>query len=191
MNIFYAQQKLPDISKIPNSIFLAGPTPRDPETKSWRPEAIEIFKKLNFDGTLLIPEDVDWGVKGSYDEQVEWEEQGLTKASCALFWIPRNPTTMLALTTNDEWGVWKKSGKVVLGVPDDAFRCSYQKYYAKKLNIPLSNTLEDTAKTAIEMAAKGKVYCRLFDCGKELSLFEVQLGGHCSKCLEFLAQIQF
>ena len=39
------------------SIFLAGPTPRDDETISWRTDAIQYLKMNNFDGIVYIPED--------------------------------------------------------------------------------------------------------------------------------------
>lgn len=109
MNIIYAKQSIP--KDLNNSVFLAGPTPRSPEVKSWRPEAINIFRQLNFSGTLLIPEDLDGSVKGNYDDQIEWEEEGLTRASAIMFWLPRNLKTLPGLTTNVEFGVWMNSGR--------------------------------------------------------------------------------
>lgn len=151
MKVIYAIQNLEYIADL--SIFLAGPTPRDIDTKSWRPEAIALFEKYKFNGTLLIPEDESWGVKGNYDDQVEWEEKGLYKADCILFWIPRKIKNMPAFTTNDEWGFWKKSGKVVLGVPEDAEKCRYQIYYAKKFNVPFAETLEETIINSIKLVS--------------------------------------
>ena len=52
MKVIYTGQKI-DSGK---SCFLAGPTPRDKGVKSWRSDAIEIFKELNFTGSLYIPE---------------------------------------------------------------------------------------------------------------------------------------
>lgn len=40
MNVIHALQP------IPKSIFLAGPTPRDDETPTWPPEALEILRGL-------------------------------------------------------------------------------------------------------------------------------------------------
>ena len=45
-----------EVIKGKKSLFLAGPTPRNQETLSWRPKAIEIFNNLNFDGVVYIPE---------------------------------------------------------------------------------------------------------------------------------------
>jgi hypothetical protein len=56
---------------------------------------------------------------------------------------------LLRLTTNDEFGTWKKSGKVVFGAPEDAWRVKYQLYYADKYNIPTARTLEGITKQAL------------------------------------------
>ena len=150
MKAIFARQPFPE--DMNNSIFMAGPTPRSPDVKSWRPDAIALFFNCGYDGTLLIPEGDCFEAKVNYDDQVGWEEEGLKKASCIMFWIPREMKTMPALTTNDEWGTWKNSGKVVLGVPFDAEKCRYQIYYANKLGIPFANTLDHAVKNAIKMA---------------------------------------
>lgn len=149
MNVIFARKTIPE--NLTNSIMLCGPTPRDAETKSWRPDALELFNKYKFNGTILVPEDKDWGVKGDYYDQIEWEEQGLKTADCILFWIPRKLDTMPGLTTNDEWGYYKASGKVVLGVPDEAEKCRYQIYYANKFKIPFAKTLEDTVLNSMKL----------------------------------------
>jgi hypothetical protein len=135
-------------------IFLAGPTPRSPDVKSWRPEAIRIFEDLGFGGTLLIPENRD-ETKSEWDylAQIKWEDNGLNTADCIMFWIPRNMKTMPALTTNIEWGRWERSGKVVLGFPgNNTPHIRYIWHYADKLHIPYSYWLEETVKLAIKKA---------------------------------------
>lgn len=154
MDIIYARQSFNSLCTTKPSCFLAGPTRRDIDTPSWRPEAIELFQQFNFDGTLFIPEDENGGVCGDYDHQIEWEEETLNIATVIMFWIPRNKDTMLALKTNTEFGFWADSKKIVLGTPPDAFRVKYQRYYATKLGIPLSDILEDTVKSAIELAKR-------------------------------------
>ena len=147
MKIIYSRQ---DISNnIGPSIFLAGPTPRDASTKSWRPKAIELLKKLGFEGTVFLPEDEDGKWKNNYDDQIAWEWKGLETATCIVFWIPRELNSMPAFTTNIEWGKWYESGKVVLGYPENAPKISYLKYCADKNNISVSDNLSDTLKSAI------------------------------------------
>jgi hypothetical protein len=48
--VVYAQQKIPDT--IHKSIFIAGPSPRDKRELSFRPQCVEILKKLNYDGNF-------------------------------------------------------------------------------------------------------------------------------------------
>jgi hypothetical protein len=134
-------------------IFLAGPTPRSPDVKSWRPEAIKIFEDLGFDGTLLIPENRD-ETKSEWDylAQIKWEDDGLNIADCIMFWIPREMETMPALTTNIEWGRWESSGKVVLGFPGNRTpHMRYIEYYAHKLHIPYTFWLKETVELAVKM----------------------------------------
>ncbi len=153
MQIVYANQSLPE--SWTKSIFLAGPTPRSEDTPSWRPEALRILEESGYDGVVFIPESANKEWLRDYTAQVEWEERCLHLADCILFWIPRDMKTMPALTTNTEWGVWQDSGKVVFGAPPEAEKVTYQRYYAKKLDVSISDTLRDTVKAAMEMTGAG------------------------------------
>ncbi len=157
MKIIYAKKFFDHDETKYGSIFLAGPTPRSSSVVSWRPSAVELFKKYKYHGILFVPEDGDGSWRGSYEDQIEWEEEGLKSACCIMFWVPRKIPEMTALTTNDEWGVWKKSGKVVFGAPSDAEKVSYQRYYANKYAVPNFSSLEDTVKAAIEMDLKWRL----------------------------------
>ncbi len=146
-----------DPSVINNSVFLAGPTPRRNDVPSWRPDAIEALRVAGFTGQVFVPERRE-GAQFDYVSQVEWEEHHLKFAGCILFWVPRNMDTMPALTTNVEFGMWYDSGKVILGVPEGAVRCSYLTYYAKKTGVPVVTTLPDAARAVIQMlGAKNSV----------------------------------
>jgi hypothetical protein len=141
------------------SIFLAGPTPRSPEVQSWRPEALELLEE--FDGAVYIPEKRSRQTSHSYDDQIQWETDALHAATCILFWVPRElePDAngyprMGALTTNVEFGIWMKSGKVILGYPPSAVKMSYLAWHARKENITMSHNLKSTALLAMEMARK-------------------------------------
>jgi 8-oxo-dGTP pyrophosphatase MutT (NUDIX family) len=137
------------------SIFLAGPTPRSTHVNSWRPEALRLLEESGYDGVVFIPERTDGEWKNDYVGQIEWEETYLNMADCILFWIPRDMKDMPALTTNDEWGVWKNSGKVILGMPDEAVHVRYQQHYAKKYFALMLNTLKATIECAIKMIGPG------------------------------------
>ena len=162
MNIFRYETSNEVVKNVEGPvIFLAGPTVRGNQQHltSWRFEAIEIFKKLGFDGTLVIPEFTDKteSDKGRVELPI-WEHNGLTRADCILFWICRT-RELYGLNTNSEHGYWlaKAPEKLVYGRPDDAFRIQYndimwnQVYAERHTTQPIYNTLEDTIKASIEM----------------------------------------
>ena len=113
------------IIKGKKSIFLAGPTPRDENTISWRIDVCDRLEKLGFDGVVYNPEYSSWKPKSSYIDQAEWEREALTEATVILFWIPRDLKDMPAFTTNVEFGYWLHTGKVIYGRPDDAEKIKY------------------------------------------------------------------
>ncbi|WP_285612327.1 nucleoside 2-deoxyribosyltransferase domain-containing protein [Actinokineospora globicatena] len=138
------------------SVFLAGPTPRSAEVPSWRPGAVAaITAGWTGPGTLVVfvPEPAD-GVWPDYTHQRTWELRWGDRCDVVLFWIPRGPG-MPALTTNDEFGRWKDSGRVVLGTPPEAESVRYQRAYAKDNGIPTADTLADTVDLALAELAGG------------------------------------
>lgn len=128
------------------SIFLAGPTPRDSLTPSWRPEALEYLQKSRDalalgniglkDLTILVPERSDWASKFSHSDQIEWELNALSKCTAIVFWVPRQLDVMPAFTTNVEFGYWmaKEPSKVFYGRPDNSPKNDYLDYIYTKIS---------------------------------------------------------
>lgn len=145
MKTVYAREPLPQ------SIFLAGPTPRkNTTTPSWRPEALQIIEKYGFDGTVFIPENRE-GVCGfEYDAQVHWEWEALNQATIILFWVPRDIEQMPAFTTNVEFGMYAHSRKIILGYPKDAPKMSYLDALATRYGVPVFHTLAVAAACAVD-----------------------------------------
>lgn len=148
-----AREALPKRTR--GSIFLAGPTPRDPSVDSWRPQAMQLLWDLGYDGHVFIPEDRNGKVEMDYTDQVEWETEALNRADVIVFWVPRNLKTMPAFTTNIEWGKWADSGKAVLGAPDDAPKMKYLYEDAKTLKVPVFHDLKSTLAEAVKMIGEG------------------------------------
>lgn len=108
------------------SMFLAGPTPRDSETASWRPRALELLAEAGYDGVVFVPEEEGGFLPGhDYDAQLAWERAALDACDVILFWVPRNMAKMPGLTTNVEFGLYVSSGKVVFGAPQGAASVRY------------------------------------------------------------------
>lgn len=150
----YYDNKPEEIGIVGKTIFLAGCSVRNPEDKSWRPEAIELFRKFGFSGTLFAPEMRIGGFPDNWTYVVEWEDWHLNRADCILFWIPRDFKKWFGYTTNIEWGRWESSGKVVLGTPPGTRKVRYIRYYAKKRGVPTSDTLEDTVRSAMKLLSE-------------------------------------
>lgn len=153
MQVVHVGQGFP--SRMTKSIMLVGPTPRDAHVSSWRPEAIRILESLGYDGVVFVPEGKHSTWATNYETQIETEERMLHTADCIVCWVPRELATMPGFTTNDEYGTWKCSGKVVFGAPEDAAKVRYQRYYANKLSIPSHTTLEATLVSAMERLGAG------------------------------------
>ena len=132
------------------SIFLAGPTPRNDKTISWRIEALELLK--DYPGTIYVPESDSWSAHDNYDAQIHWELLALNAATRIVFWIPRDIEHMPAFTTNVEFGKYISSGKCILGYPELAPKMKYLHFLAEKFNIPIYSTLEDTLKAAVDLS---------------------------------------
>lgn len=155
MEIVYALEEPPEAYA--QSIFLAGPTPRRADVSSWRPEALRLLEDAGYDGVVFVPESRSGEWHGDYLHQVEWEERCLHLADCILFWLPRDMATLPGMTTNDEWGYWKDSGKVVFGAPDGAESVRYQRHYADQLRVPTADSLDVVVKLALEKVGDGAV----------------------------------
>lgn len=129
MNVVYSDQPINGLSLTTPSVFLAGPTPRDKNTKSWRPAAVSLFAECPWESklTLFIPERSNKEYALHYDDQVEWERKGLAYASVIFFWVPRKLDTMPAFTTNVEFGYWIacRPGDVIYGRPEDSEKNRY------------------------------------------------------------------
>ena len=150
MVINYSDQK---VVKNKKSIFIAGPTPRDRNVKSWRTTACEKLNELGFDGVVYVPEYSSWKPKTDYVDQAMWEREALIEATVIMFWIPISLPDMPAFTTNVEFGYWLHSGKVIYGRPDDATKIKYLDWlYKEDYNKSPINDLDELLKEAIKFA---------------------------------------
>ncbi len=134
MNIVYSDSS-PIFDEKKPSVFLVGPTPRSLDVPSWRPEAIQILRDLEFDGAIFVPERSNWEANQSYYNQVEWEYFCLSKATHIVAWVPRCMQTMPALTTNVEFGYWLASTpeRFFYGRPKDAPHTDYLDWMYEKI----------------------------------------------------------
>lgn len=132
------------------SIFLAGPTPRDAVTPSWRPEALKLLAQVGFTGQVIVPEPRD----GRWSEeiiagQIAWEWEGLATATVVAFWVPRDLATMPAFTTNIEFGMLCSTGKALIGAPTEAPGNGYLRALAARYSMTVEDSLEALIRSAV------------------------------------------
>ena len=167
MDVYYSCDSLSELER-PSGIFLAGPTPRSDEVRSWRPDALSILDKQGYYGDVFVPESADGGWHGRYGDQVIWEWEALGAAACVLFWVPRSLDKMPGFTTNVEFGfiVALKPGQTVLGCPKDAPKTKYLKWLANERGnrfaqsfgleiappVPICTTLEESLGVCVLLA---------------------------------------
>lgn len=185
--LIYTGQALGESKKTDSnfSVFLAGPSPRSAAVKSWRPDMIKELRASGFIGDIIIPEYKDEYESTKpksfvYDKRISWEVHWLNKAHSILFWVPRNMSTMPALTTNIEFGEFMKSGKVILGYPEGAEHVQYMATRAKWLDIPVTNSISEAAAYVIN---KEKIF--LYACPRCYGSGLRDSNGtnyRCSKC---------
>ena len=150
MIVNYSDQEVLNNKK---SIFLAGPTPRGENIKSWRVEACKIIEELGFDGIVYVPEYSTLKPKADYVDQAQWERDALSNASVITFWIPRTLPDMPAFTTNVEFGYWLHTGKILYGRPDNAKKIKYLDWlYKTDMNKEPYTNLEELLKGSVELA---------------------------------------
>lgn len=131
-----------------HSIFLAGPSPRGQEGLNWRPDAVALLQSAGFTGQVFqpLPRDGQWA--DDYFGQINWELEYLEKATVIMFWVPRDLVKLPGFTTNVEYGMYVKSGKIAVGFPKGAPKTRYLEVLANLANVSVSNSLGETvAKT--------------------------------------------
>jgi 8-oxo-dGTP pyrophosphatase MutT (NUDIX family) len=153
MKTVYVYQPFPQ--SFHSSVYLAGPTPRHAEVCSWRPRALQLLESMAYDGVVFIPESQDGQRRGDYDRQMAWELDAMRRADLILFWVPAERETLPAYTTRIEFGLQVNSGKIILGIPQDAYKTHYMEQLAKKYRIAVYGTLEETVKAALTTLSGG------------------------------------
>lgn len=114
-----------------DSIFLAGPCPRNDYYEDWRYEAFDILNELGFTGKVITPTNSNYanglnkyGAEEALKQQTNWERVAMYSCSALVFWIPRSEK-FPARTTNIEFGEWYAREGVFVGWPDTAIKNEY------------------------------------------------------------------
>ncbi len=145
----------PPIIEGKKRLFLAGPTIRKEDEKSWkenswRKEAISVLGELNFDGIVYVPEYEKMRKFIEKDEQFFWEWDALHASDLIIFWVPRVFPKLPGMSTNVEFGFYITQKPVLYGRPDDADKIEYlDRLYKKVLNKKPINSLKELMTQAV------------------------------------------
>lgn len=135
-----------------NSVFLAGPCPRDPAVKDWRGEFIALLdakaKEANVVIDVLNPTNRHFD-DANYVKQLDWEHEGLAMSSIAVFWVPRTEQNP-AFTTNVEFGEWFQSDKCICGGPKDGWKNRYLEQRFNSIGNKWLYSLEEMVNAVVE-----------------------------------------
>ena len=149
------------IEKCKNSIFLAGPCPREDYSDDWRYEAFDLLEKIGFTGTVLTPTNENYQKIVGTDalaKQTWWEHTAMSTATAIVFWIPRTKKHP-ARTTNIEFGEWFKKPNTFFGWPKNAEHNDYIAVRLKENGKKYESTLYKTLKNAVDATKrKGTMY---------------------------------
>ena len=135
------------------SIFLAGPIAKNKCANSWRESAIEILKKLGFDGIVYNPECYNISEEQNKEFQIDWEMKALENTGIIIFWVPAEVKNMQTLLTDYNFGVWYDISKVLYG-REKGMKMQYLDYkycrYSNKLPYEnLEHLLENAVKQIV------------------------------------------
>lgn len=145
------------VSDMNNSIFLAGPCPREDYSNDWRNEAFRILEELGFDGNVITPtNDRFQELRDNYGndalvQQTRWEYEAMKKASAIVFWVDRHiDRGFPAFTTNIEFGDWYDREGTYFGFPEGADKNEYLKVRLDMVGKPYYTELKDVLKAAVD-----------------------------------------
>jgi hypothetical protein len=125
---------------------------------NWRTEALRLIKESCDKNSLSVNVFVPLPESGSvisYDHQIDWEEDFITRADVKLFWIPRDMEILLGLTTNFEFGEFYRDHNTIYGRPDTAAKIAYldHKFKKHRPEEKIYTTLEGLVNRAMETVA--------------------------------------
>lgn len=135
------------LDNIKNSVFLAGPCPRENYRETdWREKTYDIFENLGFDGYVLNPTNENYNADDpdALKKQTDWEYEAMHKASAIIFNLDRTKEHPGMTTCVEIADYWHGPGLYVY-MPDDNKMTPnrYIRIHCEKRGIPIYNTLED------------------------------------------------
>ena len=163
MIVMFYNEEIIDDKRIDNesSIYLAGPTRWNQHLVSWRKEAIEILKLLEYDGFVYAPEYSIDKFEENYKEMASWRKEKLQIATTIVFWVPKNYP--ISNCSNAEFAYWLAKRKEDFIYGREVVNSNYKErmyldwlYEEEKRSRPF-DMLEELLKEAVINATELKI----------------------------------
>ncbi len=150
MNEIKPPTPLPPLPRSP-ALFLAGSIDND-AAERWQERFVAML--ADRPGTIFNPRRDEWDATWEqrfhhpqFREQVQWELEALERCNLiAMYFAPRStaPITLLEL------GLHARSGKLIIGCPDEFWRKGNVEVVADRYQIPLVHSFDDLV-TAVKI----------------------------------------
>ncbi len=140
------------------SVYLAGPG----EAGAWRPQAVRLLAAAGFDGVIFVPEPRSLSLPGlpapfaagDLDRQLAWETESLRLSDAILFFVPQDaPADPLLSLADEQWGAWKRSGKIVFAATGAA--ASHHRWSASRFRVPQAYSLAEAVQILLPLVRPG------------------------------------
>lgn len=141
MNKFYTAPSVDNTEENKGRrIFLAGTIDMG-NSEDWQEEVIKLFngpllKEMEF--TIYNPRRIEGFKNEDQEEQIQWELDHLDKADTILMNLLPSSKSPISLL---EFGLYAKSGKLVVVCPKEFYRYSNVRIICEKYKIPLYNSI--------------------------------------------------
>lgn len=153
MTVHYPPTPHPATFNTP-SVFLAGSIEMG-KAIDWQQEVIKQLTDAHWNGAVLNPRRADWDSSWEqkienpkFREQVEWELEGLEKATLVVFYFAPNtysPITMLEL------GLHAQNKKCIVCCPEGFWRKGNIDIVCARYGVPQVQTIEELTKAILAL----------------------------------------
>ena len=141
----YATEALP--AAFPASLFLGGPRTNS-QGGGWRQEALRLLGSRGYNGIVFLPEPRPPQKDIDAEALCSWEDDALRHCDLIVMWMPVE--AMSDFYAIEQWGLWQRSGKVILGTP---LREGPLLQSAARRRVPVVHSLQ-------ELLALAQQFCR-------------------------------
>jgi 8-oxo-dGTP pyrophosphatase MutT (NUDIX family) len=136
------------------ALFLAGPADPAPGAPSWQQAALARLRSKGYSGVVFVDEDRRAAKPPTATARGRWAGYWRRRADCVVLWLPA--AAGAATLELARLGEWAGSGRIVLGVADDAVDGAAElRRWASARRVPVAQGLPATVDHALDLLPPG------------------------------------